>query len=210
MSRVASTLVLFEGVRSAELVMSSGTAGAITFSAASPALRVAISGASSASFACRRRSSDRSLLGRSPRMRRSNSARSCWRGVECAPPALVLRACRVSRLAPGRQDFVRHDERLVGPVKRLARAGDFGRAQRLAMRLAGARPRRRARIRSSSCRRSASACPSAWRARQARRIAVGSWPSIRLAFQPAPNNAPIWSTESASDVLPSIEMPLSS
>ncbi len=50
MSRVASTLVLFEPVRSAEPVINSGTAGAITFSAASPALRVAISGASAASL----------------------------------------------------------------------------------------------------------------------------------------------------------------
>ena len=49
-SRVAGTLVLFEPVRSAEPVMSSGTAGAITLSAASPDLRVAISGASAASW----------------------------------------------------------------------------------------------------------------------------------------------------------------
>ena len=49
-SLVAATFVLFDAVRSAEPVTSSGKAGAMTLSAASPALRVAISGACSASL----------------------------------------------------------------------------------------------------------------------------------------------------------------
>src|SRR5208337_547861 len=54
---------------------------------------------------------------------------------EPLPPRVVLQLAARADLPPCGENFVRHDERLVGPVEILARAGDFGRAGRLAMRL---------------------------------------------------------------------------
>ena len=61
-----------------------------------------------------------------------------------------------------------------------------------------------------SCTRSSSGGRDFFARAMARLIACGSWPSMRVARQPAASKRFTWSTESESDSGPSMEMPLSS
>ena len=54
-------------------------------------------------------------------------------------PRFALRRAARSRLAPGAENVVGDDERLVGPVQGLAGAGDLGRPLRVTVRLLGSR-----------------------------------------------------------------------
>ena len=59
--------------------------------------------------------------------------------LDRAVPRFALRRAARSRLAPSGENVVGDDERLVGPVQVLARAGDLGRPLRITVRLLGSR-----------------------------------------------------------------------
>src|SRR5208337_4273037 len=52
-------------------------------------------------------------------------------------PGVVLRLAARANPPPGGKNVVRYDERVIRPIEIFARARDFGRARRLAMRLVG-------------------------------------------------------------------------
>jgi hypothetical protein len=209
-STAALVRVLLEGVRSAEPRTSSGITGVIASRASSLALRVAIF----SGFARRARLQGRDGRGQRLRQLAMHPARELRFPVGASAST---RSVHASRSAAPRPPASRQADRMgcgtskgaaVQPIAAFAPASSsppngspcafdvpafFGAPKpivvRQAMRLG----------RSEACARSRAAA-----------IASGSWPSIRSARQPAASNRFGWSTESASESGPSIEIPLSS
>jgi hypothetical protein len=136
--------------------------------------------------------------GRSPRMRRSNSARISLSASARRFPGLAVLDRTKAGNAPGVENVGGHLERLFVPAERLAGAGDFLVAERRAVRL-GVRPCWARRSRSRSCRRSVSAGRWPRRARWPQRWRRGRARRCDIVFQPDASKRACWSVESVSE-----------
>src|SRR5476649_2370941 len=196
--------VLLEPVKSAEPPIISGSAGIRLSSANSQAVRVAISfgDAASDSFTARTAAVS-AAFGRSPFMRRSNSARFA---PSSAASFLLQSACADFERAPA----VRQAERMSAGISNGAEVQPNAlRAPAISSApkgepcdddlpaLVGA-PKPMVVLQAISTGRSEACAFSNVAA-----IAAGSWPSTRDAAQPADSNRFTWSTESESDSAPS-------
>ena len=196
--------------------MSSGSAGANASSATCDALRVAIA-LPAAAIVCDglRRRARASLAGRSPRMRRSNSAASsgCWRRVTREPrlPIGFEPRAALARVPRGLHVRRNHERRLF-PAEILARGRGFGRAECGAVRRRRALHVRRAVADDRLAADQRRALVLGARApRSARRIASASCPStFGTTCQPYASKRFGVSSVNQPRVSPSIEMPLSS
>ena len=204
-------LVLFEPVRSAEPPIISGIATVNISSAPSDATRVAISFGAAASFsftACTAAASR--SFGNSPRIRRSNSARrdgvmAAMRLIQAAWAAFPVRPAlrHISRMSAGTTKAGSGQPSLSrAPLISSAPSGEPWHFSVPA--LLGAPNPMVVRHAIRDGRSDACACSIA------PATASGSCPSTRVAAQPAASKRFTWSTESASDSGPSMEMPLSS